>query len=590
MRFRAHHKLFLSYAFLVAGVVVALILGVDAALREPLLEQAGDELERELALGRELYAQNAGAEPDSLARYLGRVTGHRVSIIAPNGDLLADSRLDAGELAEAESHLDRPEVIAAFAEGTGRAVRLSTTTDAEILFAATLTSDGIVLRFGVGINEIETAVARARRQIIQAGILALLVAAAFSFAFSIWFTRPLRRLRDIAASMGGEAIGARLRGSREDELGELGSALQGLAEELQQRLAQLEGEREEMNALIDSMAEGVLAIGPDGALRRANPAARVMFDLGREVGGIPPEAIARRKPFLELVSRVLDGTSVPPTELTHDEKYLVATAQPLPRGGAVLVFLDTSELRRLEGVRRDFVANASHELKTPLTVIRGHAETLLDEELPPALRTQFGDSLRANVDRLQSILDDLLDLSRIESGGWKLTPESLDLRETIEESWRSFASAASERRVAFGITLGEGVEEIQADPEALHQIFTNLFSNALRYTPAGGRIDVVATSLHEDGVQIEVRDTGSGIPAPHLSRIFERFYRVDPARSRSEGGTGLGLSIVRHLIERHGGRVEAQSEVGRGTTIRFSLPPEQSAVASPPDPTSIPTL
>jgi signal transduction histidine kinase len=331
------------------------------------------------------------------------------------------------------------------------------------------------------------------------------------------------------------------------------------------------------------MAEGVLAIGPDGALRRANPAARIMFDLGRQVGGIPPEAIARRKPFLELVGRALEGNAVPPTEITHDDKHLVATAEPLPRGGAVLVFLDTSELHRLEGVRRDFVAHASPELKTPLTVIRGHAETLLDENLPPDLRTRFGESLRANVDRLQSILDDLLDLSRIESGGWKLTPVPLDLRAVVEESWRSFAAAAAERRVAFGITLQPQAEEVEGDPEALHQIFTNLFSNALRYTPPGGRIDVIALPAPGGAVQIEVRDTGSGIPAPHLSRIFERFYRVDPARSRSEGGTGLGLAIVRHLIERHGGRVEAESEVGRGTTIRFTLPPQQANTASAPE-------
>jgi two-component system phosphate regulon sensor histidine kinase PhoR len=584
MRLRAHHKLFLSYGVLIAGVVAALVLGVGSAVRAPLLQRARDDLLRELALANELYERSVGADPASMVRELARITDHRVTLLTRGGDILADSEAGSVAAAEPGSDAGRPEVTAALADGMGVAVRPASASGEEAVFAATLTTDGLVLRFAESVEPIDAAVTRARSQLVLAGVLALLIAAVLSYGFGLSLTRPLRRIREATAALGSDRIAARVRNARDDDPAELGAALQGLADELQQRLAQLEGEREEMNALIDSMAEGVLAIGPDGALRRANPAARVMFDLREEIGGLPPEAIARRKPFLELVSRVLDGAPVPPVELTHDEKHLVATAQPLPRGGAVLVFLDTSELRRLEGVRRDFVANASHELKTPLTVIRGHAETLLDENLPPALRAQFGESLRANVDRLQSILDDLLDLSRIESGGWRMTPESLDLQDVVEESWETFAAAAAERRVGFGLTLREGAEEIEADPGALRQIFSNLFSNALRYTPPGGRIDVVATALRGGGVQIEVHDTGTGIPAPHLSRIFERFYRVDPARSRSEGGTGLGLSIVRHLIERHGGRVEAESEVGRGTTIRFSIPRPHPPVSAPPEP------
>jgi hypothetical protein len=216
MRLRAHHKLFLSYGLLVVGVVVSLIFGVDVALRDPLLEQAGDELERELALARELFDLNAASDPDSLAGYLGDVTGHRVSIIGPDGELLADSWLDPAATAAAEGHADRPEVISALLEGSGRAVRLSATTDVELLYAATRTGGGLVLRFAVDIQEIESAVSRARRTIVQAGFVALLIAAVLSFGFSLWMTRPLRRLRDIAASLGSPAIAERLRGSTGD--------------------------------------------------------------------------------------------------------------------------------------------------------------------------------------------------------------------------------------------------------------------------------------------------------------------------------------------------------------------------------------
>jgi two-component system, OmpR family, phosphate regulon sensor histidine kinase PhoR len=570
-RLRTHHKLFLSYSLLVAAVVVGVTAGVDATLRRPLLEDAAAELSREIALGREVYDGNPALGPDPLARHLAGVTGHRVTIIAADGTVLGDSGVEPERVAGLENHGGRPEVAAALATGAGTAVRFSTSVDADLLYAAALTGRGEVVRFAVGVERIDSAVARVRRQVLQVGGLALLLAAAFSFSFSFAVTRPLRRMHTIAAAMAAGDLSGRVRPSGRDELADLGSALDALADELQRRLGQLEAERGEMTALIDAMAEGVLAVAPDGGLRRANPAARRMFGLGDGVEGVPPEAVARRRPFLDLVRRALGGEAVAATELTHDGRHLLATAQPLAEGGAVLVFLDTSEVRRLEGVRRDFVANASHELKTPLTAIRGYSETLLDD--PPAeLRRSFAETIRVNAVRLQRILDDLLDLARIEAGGWPLAAEPVQVASAAEEAWQPFADAARARGVVFGVEAAAGGERVHADPGAFRQILTNLLGNAVRYTPDGGRIDVAASPLPGGEVRVEVRDTGSGIPAPHIPRIFERFYRVDPARSRAEGGTGLGLAIVRHLVERHGGRVEALSEPGRGTTIRFTLP------------------
>lgn len=572
MRPRIHHKLFVSYALLVGAVVLILAIGVDATLRPPLLERARVDLLREVALGAAIYDAGPAGDPDDVARRIAAVVGHRVTIIAPDGTVVGESEIPPAMVADLDNHARRPEVRAARATGTGTAIRRSTSVAEELLYAAALTEDGDIIRFAVDIRQVDAAIARVQRQIFQVGGIALLMALVLSYGLSFAGTRRLRRMREVALAMAGGDLDARVRPRHTDELGELGATLDTLAEQLQRRLDQLRTEREEMTALIDAMAEGVLAVGPDGSLRRANPAARRMFGLPADGEGHPPEAIARRKPFLDLVRVVLDGNPVPPTELTYDGQQLLATAQPLPRGGAVLVFLDMSELHRLESVRRDFVANASHELKTPLTAIRGYSETLLDEDLPAALRRQFTRTLHTHAARLQTILDDLLDLSRIESGGLDLSPEPVGLEAVAREVWGSFSDDIAERDIRLVLDIAGARPRVSADPGALRQVFSNLFSNAIRYTPAGGRIAVHARPEGPAMVRVEVRDTGTGIPAEHLARIFERFYRVDPARSRAEGGTGLGLSIVRHLIERHGGRVEAESELGRGTTIRFTLP------------------
>jgi two-component system, OmpR family, phosphate regulon sensor histidine kinase PhoR len=572
MRLRAHHKLFFSYSALVLAVVLVLSFGVEATLRGPLIEQARVELLRELGLGVDIYDGRPDAHPDSLARHLGGITGHRVTVVAPDGTVLGDSGVEPERLAALENHGRRPEVLAARSQGAGAAVRHSASVDAELVYAAALTDRGEVLRFAMGIGQIDDAVARVRRRILQVGGVALLLAALFSLGFSTAVTRPLRRMQGIAGSMARGDLTRRVRLDRRDELGELGDALDALADELQGRLAQLEDEREEMRALIDSMSEGVLAVDPDGMVRRANPAARRIFGLGDDFKGAPPEEVARQRDFLRLVRRAAGGEPIPPTELVQDGEHILATAEPLPRGGAVLVFLDISELRRLEGVRRDFVANVSHELKTPLTVIRGHSETLLDEELPVELRLKFAEAVRSNADRLQNIVDDLLDLSRIESGGWKPESEPVDLEGAAREAWQGFAPEAETRGITFDVAVNRDAGRVWADPGALRQVLSNLFSNALRYTHDGGRIGVRARIRRPGWVQLEVTDTGTGIPARHLDRIFERFYRVDAARSRAEGGTGLGLAIVRHLVDAHGGKVEAESEVDVGTTIRFTLP------------------
>ena len=258
---------------------------------------------------------------------------------------------------------------------------------------------------------------------------------------------------------------------------------------------------------------------------------------------------------------VLAGGSIERRELELNNRTVVVSARPLEARGTLLVLSDITDLRRLETIRRDFVANVSHELKTPLTAIAGYAETLVGES-----PSTFAATILANAQRMQRLVDDLLDLSRIESGGWRPEPAPVNVESAARDAWEPFAERAAAQRVTFEIDVALPAQTIEVDRDALRQVFTNLFDNALRHTPPGGRIRVSAERTGDDTV-VRVSDTGSGISADHLPRIFERFYRVDPGRSRQEGGTGLGLAIVKHLVEAHGRHVDAESELGHGTTI-----------------------
>jgi two-component system phosphate regulon sensor histidine kinase PhoR len=578
-RVRADLRLFFSYLALIGVTVFALTIGVGFTLRRHLVDMVADDLRRELMLAIALHGQAAAVPPDALADRLGALSGRRVTLVGRGGRVVGDSDVPASEIPMLEDHSGRPEIRAALAGRLGRSVRMSASVGSELLYLAAPAARGEVVRLAVSLDDVAAAVARVQRGILAGGVIAMALAGLLSLAVSVAITRPLREAAAVARDLARGDLSRRVRARHGDELGELGQVLDTLADELQSRMGQLEGERAEMLALIDAMSEGVLALGPDGRVRRANLAARRIFGLAGEPGGLAPHEVARRPAFLRLVERARAGERVSATELSFDSRHLLATAQPLALGGAVLVFLEVTELRRLEDVRRDFVANASHELKTPLTAIRGYSETLLDENLPPELRRRFAEVVKENADRLQRIVDDLLDLSRIESGGWRAEPEEVEVAEAAEEAWAVLEEAAHAKGVGFEVHIAPGCDHVRADPSALRQVFTNLLHNALRHTPGGGEVTVSASCAGPEAgtrpgrwLRIEVSDTGSGIPAVHLPRIFERFYRVDNARARTDGGTGLGLAIVRHLVESHGGTVEAESELGRGTTIRFTLP------------------
>jgi signal transduction histidine kinase len=412
-----------------------------------------------------------------------------------------------------------------------------------------------------------------RRDLLLSGALAALVALGLAWLFAQSVARPVTELRDVARSLAAGDLSRRPSISASGELGELATAVHQLSEELSTRMGALSSEERLVAALLDSLQEGVIAVDSRRRVVRINSAGRELLRIGQPTP-FSSDLLPRDRQLREAIADSLAGRTVDDTEVEMESSRVILTARPLTGGGAVVALFDITAVRRLETVRRDFVANVSHELRTPLTIIGGFAETLVSGDVPPQKAVEFAEAIRSNAVRMQLLVDDLLDLSRIESGGWAPKPGTLNVQDVFDE----VASLVRRRAEAKGLTVQcrvmPGAEMIHCDPTALRQILGNLLENALRHTTEGG-MSVVAAP-YEKGVRISVHDTGAGIPSEHLPRIFERFYRVDPGRTRDQGGTGLGLSIVRHLVEAHGGTVSAESVIRRGTTVTVDFPAARS--------------
>ena len=562
-------RLLLSYLAIVTLTAVVVTIAADRTLRGRLTDEAAIELERE---ARYLSAAAAGRDVhglDSLVHALAATTGRRLTVIARNGAVIADSDFPLDQLGTLENHATRPEVRAALEGRTGRDLRHSASTGRDELKVAIPSALGIV-RISAPLPQIDTLVGRAQGAVLLGAIAAVLAAALLAVGFARNVSRPLLRLRDAAEAIArGERPVLDTRGRH--EIGQLARALRTVDENLSTRLSELERERSGMAALIGSMVEGVIAADARGDVTALNPAARELLGLGEQDPPPPALELFRQRGAREAIERVLAGGAATDVEVELDQRTILLSGRALADGGAVFVVHDVTALKRLEAVRRDFVANVSHELKTPLTVVRGYAETLRNDDPPAAVRLGFLNTMLANTARMQQLIDDLLDLSRIESRAWRPEPGVAAIEPLAREVWTALSARAGAAAIAFSTAIAPDAAEVRADPEGLRQIFTNVLDNAARYTPAGGRV-TVRSAREGTEVRIEISDTGPGIPGEHLPRIFERFYRVDPARSRELGGTGLGLAIVKHLVEAHGGRVEALSTLGSGTTIRITLP------------------
>jgi two-component system, OmpR family, phosphate regulon sensor histidine kinase PhoR len=567
-------RLLVGSLVIVVLLVAVVVLIAGNRLANRLAGETQSELEREARLvGSEWHA---GMNADSLADAAGAALGRRVTLIRPDGKVVGDSQFSGDDLEQLENHYKRPEVIDAREHGLGVSRRRSPSAGDDEFYLAVKHPLGTV-RVSVGTAKFREIVNGARDDVIAAGLLALAGTLIVAFGFSRAVSQPIIELRDVATAIAAGDLERRPALSAPGEVGDLAAALQRMTEQLSSRLSALQAEDALLSAVIDSLDEGIVAVSARGSVVRLNESARRLLDLRANVP-FSTDLLPLDRQVRDAVRGAMSGAAAGPLEIGVGDRTLLVVARPLPDGGAVVAVQDLTTRRRLETIRRDFVANVSHELKTPLTVIAGFAETLRDRELPTDNRERFLDTIEANTRRMQRIVDDLLDLSRYESGSWRPNVVSNDLAGVVSDVFASVARAADAKGLTLGFQASPDAQRVDADPTALRQVLGNLIENAVRHTARGG-VTVSAEAPPRGGTTLRVRDTGSGIPTEHLGRIFERFYRVDAGRAREEGGTGLGLAIVRHLVEAHGGSVRAESVVGQGTTITVHFPASSVTLA-----------
>jgi two-component system, OmpR family, phosphate regulon sensor histidine kinase PhoR len=546
-------------------LVAAIVLIAGGRLHNRLLAEETDQLARNARLVATQW--HAGVDADSLARIDGEALGLRVTLIDSTGVVAGDAEFGPDARRRLENHATRPEIVAARTTGMGSARRQSASAGDDELYVAIRHPLGYV-RVSITTRRLEDVVSGAQRDVLASGLVALGGALILAFFFARSISQPVVELRDVARAIAGGDLSRRPALSAPGEIGDLATALHRMAEQLANRVSSLQEDDALMIALIESLEEGVLALDDRGTVVRINERARVLLNVLTPVP-IALEHLPREHAVRAAITDALAGEATAPHEMTLFDRTVTVSARPLATSGAVVTMLDLTMLRRLETIRRDFVANVSHELKTPLTVVSGYAETLLDDGIPPVQRRQFVETIRDNAMRMQRIVDELLDLSRIESGGWRPKIGLVDVAGVVSDVFTALQPSASARDLTFVSNIPSDVR-VSADHTAFRQVVTNLVENAVRYTREG--LVTLQTRPGEGGVWVDVRDTGIGIAPEHLPRIFERFYRVDAGRSREQGGTGLGLAIVRHLMDAHGGRVEAASVVGRGTVISVYFP------------------
>jgi len=560
-------RLLLGTVLVLFVTVAILVVSAERWLRADLERNLATILEHQARLVLTALPADSLTWQD-FSRRAGSAGRVRITLIERSGRVRADSDVPEAELPQVENHASRPEVAAALSGGTGTATRRSATTSSEFMYIAVPGGPGVV-RVAMPLDQVDSAVGTAQRSVILAAVLALLLGGVLAWVAGRSITRPLTETAEAARTIasGGTPNFPR---SGIPDMDAMVAALRGMHEELDARFESLQRKQAETAALVNAMVEGVLSSDARGQVVTANPAARKLlgYDADRPLPAL--QVLFHHKAAREAVEASLRGETVPDREVLLDERTCLLSARPLPEGGAVLVLHDLTDLRRLETIRRDFVANVSHELKTPLTSISGYAETLLADHPGEETTRRFLETILANARRMQQLVDDQLDLSRIESGNWRPSPRRVLTETALRETWTATGTPGRFDHV-FRILVGAGAESVFVDPEAFRQVLANLYDNARRYTAPGGAITALAVR-DGAGVRVTVRDAGSGIGSDHLPRIFERFYRADPSRSRAEGGTGLGLAIVKHLVESHGGRVWAESELGEGTAIHSWFP------------------
>ena len=582
MRLGIRGKLFLVLFSLIVVSVVAADLYLSRALEQQLTDRIRGDLVIRLQLiqdqvSKATFGLDEIGRWDALADELGARAHAQVTIIRRDGTVLGDSEVPAEALGELENHAARSEVREALSRGLGS--RLGYNLTERMVFVAVPFQRGGevegVVRAAEPLSSVEAAVADLHKALFSGLLVALVVAIIVSIAAADRLSKAVRSLTQAAAKMASGHLEARVRASGHDELAELGRGLDLLAGNLSAAIGALQKERDLLGGIVNAMHEGLLVLDDQGRIAMVNPALRQMLLLGPGILGKYPLEVIRHADFQELLEESKRSAEPLPREIELvglKPRYLLVQAVRIHEtGGLLLVFVDVTEIRRLERVRTDFVANVSHELRTPITAIRGYAETLRAGALKDSAEAAgMVEIIFRQSERLSDMVEDLLELSRLEAKELKLSDEPVSLLDAATRAADAVRPRADARSIRLRIEIPAGVRA-RGDDRAIEQILMNLLDNAVKYTPTAGKVHVTAKA---EGNQclIQVRDSGIGIEAKHLPRLFERFYRIDKGRSRDMGGTGLGLSIVKHLAAALHGEVSVESQPGKGSTFTVVLP------------------
>jgi len=570
------------FAASLALIVVSLATGelyLRPAIENDLMARIRADLSARLALVAE-QAQTLAAtgdttnwEWDALADRLGPLAHARVTFIDGRGVVKGDSELSGEALERVENHGSRPEVRAALQGRSTDEVRFSATLGRRLLYTATPVAGAgnMVARLSLPLAEVDEAVARLRAILIVGGLVALLAAVLLSSGAVVLLARELRHVTAIARRMSAGELDLRSRLDTHDEVGELGRTLDHLAENLSRSLHELRDERDLLGRILEAVLDS------ERRILRFNGSLREMLLLDTAAVGRPAIEAVRNAELQTLVDAAIAGQEPVTGEIEvaglRPRSLLVHATRLSGEPRCVLVVLfDVTEVRRLETVRKDFVANVSHELRTPIAAVMSAAETLRTAaRTDPAATGSFVEIIERNARRLGDLVQDLLDLSRIESKEFRLATDSFDLSSVVARTLEFHEERATHKRMRMSAALPPQLPAIRGDATALERVLSNLIDNAVKYCPEGAAIVVTAEDLGGK-LCVTVSDDGPGIEARHLPRLFERFYRCDPGRSRAMGGTGLGLSIVKHLVEAMGGSVQVESTPGQGARFSFTVP------------------
>jgi len=566
VRRRIFFKLLLLFGLVIAAATIALDFSVRRSLETSLREEIHRNLAQKTAMFARRVENDRSRSLQDIAAEEGQAAGARATVIDASGKVLADSEAAPSAM---ENHAARPEFASALRGEVGAAERHSRTVGIPFLYVAAPVSGGAV-RLAYPLSDVESASRHARRTLLRSSTIVFLVAMLVAAIAAHYTARRLQNIVIFADRIATGDLTARIADTSADEIGKVAAALDKTAGNLENSFANVQTSQRQLETLLNSMQDAVIAVGPDGRVQWANRGMDRLVPRTRL--HMPVVETVRDPDFLNAVRIAGEGRKVASARAASIVlgRSFDVTAAPMPGGGAVAVLHDLTETERVEKTRRDFIANVSHELRTPLTSIQGYTETLLDGAPESDHVRDFLEIIRKNATRMSRLTEDLLTLARVESGEQRFDTQAVAPGELLQDAEESFREIARSQGIELQVE-DAALPSVNADREAIHQVFSNLIDNALKYGGTGGRV-ILGARAREGEVEFYVRDFGPGISSEHVPRLFERFYRVDKARSRESGGTGLGLAIAKHIVLAHGGAILAESELHHGSTFLFRLP------------------